>query len=107
MLPSATENQNPEQKARDIIDEQLRASGWTVQNKDANPYVAAMCSKLQEKWPSLLGAGPAGCSWEWTWQQQGATRFMHNPEYFGLLQFESGGPVAPKLRGTIAFPPSA
>lgn len=29
----ATENQNPEQKARDTIDEQLRASGWVVQHK--------------------------------------------------------------------------
>jgi len=27
-------NQNPEQKARDQIDAQLRASGWTVQGKD-------------------------------------------------------------------------
>jgi type I restriction enzyme, R subunit len=31
-------NQNPEQKARDRIDAQLRASGWTVQDKNAfNP----------------------------------------------------------------------
>eukprot|EP01047_Picozoa_sp_COSAG01_P037425 COSAG01_NODE_2972_length_6774_cov_7.923146_3_plen_107_part_00 len=65
-----------------------------VQNKDTSPYVAAMCAQLQRKWPSLLGSGPAGCSWEWTWQQQGATRFMHNPEYWGLLQFEAGSPGA-------------
>ncbi|ABI56477.1 hypothetical protein ACN2MM_06280 [Alkalilimnicola ehrlichii MLHE-1] len=31
-------NQNPEQRARDRIDEQLRASGWTVQSLAAlNP----------------------------------------------------------------------
>jgi type I site-specific restriction endonuclease len=31
---SAPPNQNPEQIARDIIDAQLRASGWAVQGKD-------------------------------------------------------------------------
>ena len=31
-------NQNPEQKSRDQIDAQLRASGWAVQDKnDFNP----------------------------------------------------------------------
>ncbi|TVP79366.1 MAG: DEAD/DEAH box helicase [Puniceicoccaceae bacterium] len=35
MSPSGTENQNPEQVARDAIDAQLRASGWAVQSKDA------------------------------------------------------------------------
>ena len=28
-----TDNQNPEQKARDRIDEQLRQAGWSVQQK--------------------------------------------------------------------------
>ncbi len=28
-----TENQNPEQQARDRIDAQLRAAGWAVQKK--------------------------------------------------------------------------
>ena len=28
-------NQNPEQIARDAIDAQLRAAGWTVQSRDA------------------------------------------------------------------------
>lgn len=31
---SATENQNPEQQARDNIDAQLKQAGWTVQAKN-------------------------------------------------------------------------
>ena len=30
-----------------------------------SPKTQAMCDKLQEKWPSLLGDGATGCSWEW------------------------------------------
>ena len=29
-------NQNPEQKARDTIDKQLRACGWVIQDKIKN-----------------------------------------------------------------------
>src|SRR5438046_6928437 len=32
-MPDKTTNQNPEQLARDNIDKQLRACGWTVQSK--------------------------------------------------------------------------
>ena len=77
---------------------------FTKEHVEANPHVAAMCAKLQEKWPSLLGAVPSGCSWEWTWQQQGATRFMHNPEYWGLLQFESGLPGTASLCRNVEWP---
>lgn len=35
MSPQVSENQNPEQIARDKIDGQLRACGWAVQNKEA------------------------------------------------------------------------
>ena len=27
------------------------------------------------------------------WQELGATRFMHNPEYWGILQFENAAPA--------------
>jgi len=36
-------NQNPEQRARDRIDEQLRASGWTVQSLAALGTPGQLC----------------------------------------------------------------
>ena len=30
-----------------------------------SPKTAAMCEELAKKWPSLLGPGASGCSWEW------------------------------------------
>ena len=38
------------------------------------------------------------------WQELGATRFMHNPEYWGLLQFESGAPGSASLCKNVEFP---
>lgn len=35
MPSSSTENQNPEQQARDHIDAQLSASGWVVQHQES------------------------------------------------------------------------
>jgi hypothetical protein len=70
----------------------------------ASPHTALMCAEVQKKWPSLLGAGPEGCSWEWVWQQIGSTRFMHNPEYWGLLQFEAGPPGSASLCGNVEWP---
>ena len=32
-----TPNQNPEQRARDVIDAQLEAAGWAVQSKNMTP----------------------------------------------------------------------
>jgi hypothetical protein len=77
---------------------------FEVEDKVANPYVAAMCEQLQAKWPSLLGAEAGGCSWEWVWQQLGITRSMHNPEFWGLLQFESGAPGTAPLCRNVEWP---
>ena len=74
------------------------------ENALENPRTRAMCARLQAKWPSLLGDGAGGCSWEWVWQQLGATRFMHNPEYWGLLQFEGGAPGSAALCRNVEWP---
>jgi hypothetical protein len=37
---------------------------WPGENALENPRTRAMCAQLQAKWPSLLGDGPSGCSWE-------------------------------------------
>lgn len=76
-------------------------------------YYADTCKRVQQEWPTLLGDGPwsvspvrvvpaqlvAGsdrgssgfvchqCYWEWVWQNMQATRYMHNPEMWGLLEF--------------------
>jgi type I restriction enzyme R subunit len=44
MLP----NQNPEQIARDAVDAQLRAAGWTVQSKDAVDLRAGLGQAVRE-----------------------------------------------------------
>ena len=36
-----TDNQNPEQHARDLIDAQLRIAGWVVQSKSKVNFAAA------------------------------------------------------------------
>jgi type I restriction enzyme R subunit len=41
-------NQNPEQKARDQIDAQLRASGWAIQEKDAIDFNAGEGQAVRE-----------------------------------------------------------
>ncbi len=41
-------NQNPEQRARDLIDEQLRAAGWTVQKKTAIDFNAGQGQAVRE-----------------------------------------------------------
>eukprot|EP01051_Picozoa_sp_SAG22_P007863 SAG22_NODE_570_length_9013_cov_4.251739_8_plen_517_part_00 len=73
-------------------------------NKLTTPFVAAMCAKLQAKWPSLLGAEAGGCSWEWVYQQLGATRSMHNPELWAMLQFESGPVGTAPLCRNVEWP---
>jgi type I restriction enzyme R subunit len=44
----AVHNQNPEQVARDAIDEQLRASGWVVQNKNAMDFAQGEGQAVRE-----------------------------------------------------------
>jgi len=50
-------NQNPEQIARDRIDDRLRASGWRVQDKDAIDFNAGPGIAVRE---SLTDIGPPG-----------------------------------------------
>ena len=38
------------------------------------------------------------------WQELGATRFMHNPELWGLLQFEPAAPGSATLCRNVEFP---
>ena len=38
---------------------------YSTRDAIESPKTQAMCEQLQKKWPSLLGDGPAGCSWEW------------------------------------------
>jgi hypothetical protein len=40
----------------------------------------------------------------WVWQSLGATRFMHNPELWGVLQFESGPPGTAELCRNVEWP---
>ena len=49
-------NQNPEQIARDIIDEHLIASGWIIQNKDKVNLAAGIGVAVREY---LTDVGPA------------------------------------------------
>jgi type I restriction enzyme R subunit len=52
----AGENKNPEQIARDAIDERLRASGWAVQGAKAIDHDAASGIAVREYTTSI---GPA------------------------------------------------
>ena len=38
---------------------------YSTRDAIESPKTQAMCEQLQKKWPSLLGDGPTGCSWEW------------------------------------------
>lgn len=49
-------NQNPEQVARDSIDGQLLASGWTVQDKDALNFSIGQGQSVREY---VTDTGPA------------------------------------------------
>ncbi len=49
-------NQNPEQKARDIIDRKLKDSGWTVQSRDSIDWSVSSGIAVKEYWTE---AGPA------------------------------------------------
>ena len=51
---------------------------------------SAMCAEVQKQYPSLLGTGPWACYWEFVWQNAGRTQYMHNPEMWGVVQFEDG-----------------
>eukprot|EP01052_Picozoa_sp_SAG31_P022737 SAG31_NODE_1824_length_7190_cov_43.812015_3_plen_303_part_00 len=48
---------------------------------------ADFCKAVQAKYPTLLGTTAWGCYWEWVWTNMGASRYMHNPEMWGMLQF--------------------
>ena len=49
-----SENQNPEQQARDRIDAQLRAAGWVVQAKNKVNFGAAIGVAVRE-WQTDAG----------------------------------------------------
>jgi type I restriction enzyme R subunit len=46
--PISMPNQNPEQKARDQIDAQLRAAGWAIQDKDGINFQAGQGQAVRE-----------------------------------------------------------
>ncbi len=49
-------NQNPEQKARDQIDAQLRDCGWAIQDKNAIEFNAGLGQAVREY---ITDSGPA------------------------------------------------
>ena len=48
----------------------------------------AFCADVKRKHPTLLGTDAYSCYWEWVWADMRASRYMHNPEMWGLLRFE-------------------
>jgi hypothetical protein len=63
----------------------------------------AQCDAVQRRIPTLLGDMPWSCYWSWTWQQMGATRYLHYPDMWGVVEFqfaEGGGEAA---RGGAAW----
>jgi len=59
---------------------------------------APLCGEVLRESPTLLGTTQWTCYFEYVWQALGATRYMHNPDMFGFLQFApppaSGGATA-------------
>ena len=52
----------------------------------------AFCAAVQAAHPTLLGTDMWGCYWEWVWQNMQSTRYMHNPDMWGLLRFADAPP---------------
>ena len=48
MLPPSSQNQNPEQIARDAIDSQLRSAGWAVQDKNSFDFNSGEGQAIRE-----------------------------------------------------------
>ena len=58
----------------------------------------AFCADVLKTHPTLLGTDQWSCYWEWVWQNMGATRYMHNPDLWGLLRFASSEAPAATCR---------
>ncbi|UWR12446.1 DEAD/DEAH box helicase family protein [Sulfitobacter mediterraneus] len=93
----STPNQNPEQIARDKIDAQLRASGWTVQNKSELDPAAAQGVAVREYQTDV---GPA--DYVLFVDGQAAGVLEAKPESWGqnltTVEEQSGGYAAAKLK---------
>ena len=46
-----------------------------------------LCAKIQKEHPTLLGTDAWGCYWEYVWSSMGISKYMHNPEMWGIIQF--------------------
>ena len=68
-------------------------SGAALSTDWSTPEYSRLCKELQAVQPTLLGVDQWSCYWEWVWQPMGATRYMHNPEMWGFVQFERGKPT--------------
>ena len=44
------------------------------------------------------------CYWEWVWQNMQATRYMHNPEMWGLLEFTQAVNTTAPLCRNVEWP---
>eukprot|EP01064_Diplonema_japonicum_P008386 TRINITY_DN1584_c0_g2_i2.p1 TRINITY_DN1584_c0_g2~~TRINITY_DN1584_c0_g2_i2.p1 ORF type:complete len:463 (+),score=100.65 TRINITY_DN1584_c0_g2_i2:45-1433(+) len=53
-----------------------------------------MCAVIKKEYPSLLGTDAWGCYWEFVWNNLGNTKYMHNPEMWGVVQFTSNSKAA-------------
>ncbi len=47
----------------------------------------SLLSQITNIYPTLLGIYQWSDYWEWTWQSVGITKYMHYPQYWGMLQF--------------------
>ncbi|KAL1524681.1 hypothetical protein AB1Y20_019567 [Prymnesium parvum] len=54
---------------------------------------AVQCADVKARLPTLLGDDPWSCYWSWVWQQMGATKYLHYPEMWGILEFAGTGLV--------------
>jgi len=61
----------------------------------SSPEYAAFCADVQRRHPTLLGTDQWSCYWEWVWQNMAATRYMHNPDLWGVLRFAERSAAAP------------